>query len=179
MLFERAPHQLLEGLLIASYAIGSANSFIFIRGEYQIQYEALQKAIAEAEKAGLIGENILGSKFSCRIQLMRGAGAYISGLDTALLETMEGKKAWPRQPPPFPTVAGLMAKPTVVNNVETFCAAAHIAARGGAWFASIGTPHRPSNCCHMSGSGRFRLSPLMVFSSAGSKSRCGLPLCSR
>ena len=120
--------------------IGSKDSFIFIRGEYQNQYDILEKAIAEAEKAGLIGENILGSKFSCKILLMRGAGAYISGLDTALLETMEGKKAWPRQPPPFPTVAGLMAKPTVVNNVETLSMLPFIVKEGGEAFAKIGGP---------------------------------------
>jgi NADH-quinone oxidoreductase subunit F len=140
ILLTRAPHQLLEGLLIASYVIGSKDSFIFIRGEYQNQYDILVKAIAEAEKAGLIGENILDSKFSCRIMLMRGAGAYISGLDTALLETMEGKKAWPRQPPPFPTVAGLMAKPTVVNNVETLSMLPFIVNEGGEAFAKIGGP---------------------------------------
>ena len=140
ILLTRAPHQLLEGLLIASYVIGSKDSFIFIRGEYQNQYDILVKAIAEAEKAGFIGENILGSKFSCKVMLMRGAGAYISGLDTALLETMEGKKAWPRQPPPFPTVAGLMAKPTVVNNVETLSMLPFIVNEGGEAFAKIGGP---------------------------------------
>ena len=140
VLIERAPHQLIEGLLIASYVIGSTDSFIFIRGEYQNQYDILSKALAEAEKAGLIGDNILDSKFSCKIRLMRGAGAYISGLDTALLETMEGKKAWPRQPPPFPTVAGLMGKPTVVNNVETLSMLPFIALNGGEAFAKIGSP---------------------------------------
>jgi len=134
------PHQMLEGILIASYAIGAKNSFIFIRGEYGVQYKILTKAIAEAEKAGLIGENILGKGFSCRIQIMRGAGAYICGLDTALLETMEGKKAWPRQPPPFPTVAGLMGKPTVVNNVETLSMLPPILNEGGEAFAKLGVP---------------------------------------
>ncbi len=132
VLLTRAPHQLLEGLLIASYVIGSKDSFIFIRGEYQNQYDILEKAIAEAGAAGLFGD--------VRIHLMRGAGAYISGLDTALLETMEGKKAWPRQPPPFPTVAGLMAKPTVVNNVETLSMLPFIVREGGEAFAKIGSP---------------------------------------
>ncbi|MDP3544245.1 MAG: NADH-quinone oxidoreductase subunit NuoF [Elusimicrobiota bacterium] len=130
VLVTRAPHQLLEGLLIASYVIGAKDSFIFIRGEYQNQYDILEKAVAEAEKAGLLGD--------VRIHLMRGAGAYISGLDTALLETMEGKKAWPRQPPPFPTVAGLMGKPTVVNNVETLSMLPFIVREGGEAFAKIG-----------------------------------------
>lgn len=132
VLITRAPHQLLEGLLIASYAIGSKDSFIFIRGEYQNQYDILEKAIAEADAAGLLKD--------CRIHLMRGAGAYISGLDTALLETMEGKKAWPRQPPPFPTVAGLMGKPTVVNNVGTLSMLPFILREGGDAFAKIGSP---------------------------------------
>jgi NADH-quinone oxidoreductase subunit F len=140
ILITRSPHQILEGLLIASYAIGAEESFIFIRGEYAVQYEILKKAIFEAEKAGLIGKNILGSEFSCRIFLMRGAGAYICGLDTALLETMEGKKAWPRQPPPFPTVRGLMNQPTVVNNVETLAMLPHILRDGGEPFAKLGVP---------------------------------------
>lgn len=131
VLVTRAPHQLLEGLLIASYVIGSKDSFIFIRGEYQNQYDILEKAIAEAKAAGLLGD--------VNIHLMRGAGAYISGLDTALLETMEGKKAWPRQPPPFPTVAGLMGKPTVVNNVETLSMLPFIVREGGEAFAKIGS----------------------------------------
>jgi NADH-quinone oxidoreductase subunit F len=132
VLISRAPHQLLEGLLIVSYVIGSKDSFIFIRGEYQNQYDILEKAIAEAGAAGLLGD--------IRIHLMRGAGAYISGLDTALLETMEGKKAWPRQPPPFPTVAGLMAKPTVVHNVGTLSMLPFILREGGDAFAAIGSP---------------------------------------
>ncbi|MBI4376651.1 MAG: NADH-quinone oxidoreductase subunit NuoF [Elusimicrobia bacterium] len=138
VLGERAPHQLIEGLLIASYAIGAKEAFIFIRGEYRSQYRVLQAALREAESAGLVGGNILGKGFSCSVRLMRGAGAYISGLDTALLETMEGKKAWPRQPPPFPTVSGLMGRPTVVNNVETLSMLPHIAIKGGEWFAKLG-----------------------------------------
>jgi NADH-quinone oxidoreductase subunit F len=125
----RSPHQLLEGLLIACHAIGAKWGFIFIRGEYAVQYRILKKAIEEVEQAGLSG---------VKIRLMRGAGAYICGLDTALLEAMEGKKAWPRQPPPFPTVSGLMGKPTVVNNVETLSMLPHIVLNGGEWFAKLG-----------------------------------------
>ena len=139
VLIENSPHALIEGLLIASLAIGSEESFIFIRGEYKRQHHLLQKALAEAEKAGLVGKNILGSGFSCTIKLTRGAGAYISGLDTALLETMEGKKAWPRQPPPFPTTHGLMNKPTVVNNVETLMMLPPLLRIGGEAFAKMGT----------------------------------------
>src|SRR5262249_32966380 len=97
----------------------------------------------EAEKAGLWGD--------VKLRMMRGAGAYICGLDTALLETMEGKKAWPRQPPPFPTVAGLMGKPTVVNNVETLSMLPHIAKNGGEWFAKIGVPGNPEKKMNPSG----------------------------
>jgi NADH-quinone oxidoreductase subunit F len=132
VLMTRSPHQLIEGLLIACHAISAKRGFIFIRGEYAVQYKILEKALEEARRVGLWGE--------CRLALMRGAGTYISGLDTALLETMEGKKAWPRQPPPFPTVAGLMGKPTVVNNVETLSMLPHIVLNGGEWFAKIGVP---------------------------------------
>ena len=132
VLVTRSPHALIEGLLIAAFAIDAKQAFIFIRGEYQVQYKILQKALDEARAAGLMG--------ACSIDLMRGAGAYISGLDTALLETMEGKKAWPRQPPPFPTAVGLKGRPTVVNNVETLCMVPHIVIHGGDWFAKLGTP---------------------------------------
>ena len=132
VLITRAPHQILEGLLITAHAIGAKETFIFIRGEYQNQYDILEKAIAEADAAGYTKH--------ASIALMRGAGAYISGLDTALLETMEGKKAWPRQPPPFPTVAGLMGQPTVVNNVETLSMLPFIVREGGEAFAKIGSP---------------------------------------
>ncbi len=139
VLIENCPHGLIEGLLIASLVIGSEDSFIFIRGEYKRQHLILEKALAEAEKAGLMGRNILGSGLSCAIRLTRGAGAYISGLDTALLETMEGKKAWPRQPPPFPTTHGLMNRPTVVNNVETLMMLPPLLGIGGEAFAAMGT----------------------------------------
>ncbi|OGS01467.1 MAG: hypothetical protein A2V88_15790 [Elusimicrobia bacterium RBG_16_66_12] len=132
VLVTRAPHQVIEGALIVAHAIDAHDAFIFVRGEYQIQYEVFEKAIAEAEAAGYLKH--------CSMKLMRGAGAYISGLDTALLETMEGKKAWPRQPPPFPTVSGLMGRPTVVNNVETVSMLPHIIVNGGEWFAKIGVP---------------------------------------
>jgi NADH-quinone oxidoreductase subunit F len=131
ILLTRAPHQMIEGLLIAAHAIGAKQTFIFVRGEYQNQYDVIAKAVDEAVKAGYAQH--------ASIDLMRGAGAYISGLDTALLETMEGKKAWPRQPPPFPTVAGLMAKPTVVNNVETLSMLPFILREGGEAFAKIGS----------------------------------------
>jgi NADH-quinone oxidoreductase subunit F len=132
VLVTRAPHQVIEGALIVAHAIDAHDAFIFVRGEYQNQYDIFEKAILEVETAGYLKH--------CTMKLMRGAGAYISGLDTALLETMEGKKAWPRQPPPFPTVSGLMGRPTVVNNVETISMLPHILVNGGEWFAKIGVP---------------------------------------
>jgi len=132
VLVTRAPHQVIEGALIVAHAVDAHDAFIFVRGEYQNQYDVFAKAIAEAEGTGYMKH--------CSMKLMRGAGAYISGLDTALLETMEGKKAWPRQPPPFPTVFGLMGRPTVVNNVETVSMLPHILVNGGEWFAKIGVP---------------------------------------
>ncbi len=132
VLLTRAPHQLIEGLLIAARAVGAKEAFIFVRGEYQNQYDVVEKALGEAEAAGYTK--------NCKVMMMRGAGAYISGLDTALLETMEGKKAWPRQPPPFPTVSGLMSQPTVVNNVETLSMLPFILREGGEAFAKIGCP---------------------------------------
>ena len=143
VLGDRAPHQLIEGLLIACHAISAKWGFIFIRGEYQNQFMILDKAIKEAEQSGLFGET--------KVKIMRGDGAYICGLDTALLETMEGKKAWPRQPPPFPTVVGLMAKPTVVNNVETLSMLPHIVKNGGEWFAKIGVAGIPEKKFNPSG----------------------------
>lgn len=138
VLIERTPHQLIEGLLIAAYAIGAEEAFVFIRGEYANQYKILESALREAEAAGFVGRRVFGKDFSCRVMIMRGAGAYISGLDTALLETMEGKRAWPRQPPPFPTNVGLMGKPTVVNNVETLSMLPMLLRHGGESFAKLG-----------------------------------------
>jgi NADH-quinone oxidoreductase subunit F len=143
VLMTRAPHQVLEGLLIACHAISAKWGFIFIRGEYADQFDILSKAISDMEAAGL--------DHGIKLRLMRGAGAYICGLDTALLETMEGKKAWPRQPPPFPTVAGLMGKPTVVNNVETLSMLPDIVANGGQWFADLGVKGNPEKKFNPSG----------------------------
>ncbi|MBI3548052.1 MAG: NADH-quinone oxidoreductase subunit NuoF [Elusimicrobia bacterium] len=132
VLMERNPHALIEGLLISGKAIDADGIYIFIRGEYARARRILLAAIEEAKAAGILeGKEIL---------ITRGANAYISGCDTALLETMEGKKAWPRQPPPFPTVSGVMGNPTVVNNVETLMMTGPILAKGAAWFAGLGVP---------------------------------------
>ncbi len=139
-IIERDPHQLLEGILIASYAVGAHKSYIYIRGEMPKGARILERAIAEAREAGYVGDDILGSGFSCDIRVFRGAGAYVCGEETALLESIEGKNGEPRPKPPFPAQVGLFGCPTVINNVETLACVVHIINRGAEWFASIGTP---------------------------------------
>ncbi|MEX5215281.1 MAG: NADH-quinone oxidoreductase subunit NuoF [Nitrospiraceae bacterium] len=139
-LMERDPHQVLEGIAIASYAIGSETSYIYIRGEFALGASILERAIAAARAAGYLGKNIWGSGITIEIYVHRGAGAYICGEETALLESLEGKRGLPRVKPPFPATHGLYGKPTVVNNVETLANLPHIITRGPEWFASIGSP---------------------------------------
>ena len=139
----RNPHQLLEGIALCCYAIGAAKAFIYIRGEYTEPAQKLEEAIAEATAAGYLGDKILGSDFSLKVVVHRGAGAYICGEETALLDSLEGRKGWPRFRPPFPAIAGLYARPTVINNVETLCNVPHIMNRGPEWFGSIGTEKSP------------------------------------
>ena len=137
-LMEFLPHLLIEGMLIASYALGSNVSYIYIRGEYSWIPDILEQAIDEAKKAGFLGKNILGSGFDLEIYVQRGAGAYICGEETALLESLEGKRGNPRLKPPFPAVKGLYQCPTVVNNVETIAAVVPIIDITGAEYAKIG-----------------------------------------
>lgn len=132
------PHQLIEGMVIAAHAIGSHTGYIYLRGEFTKAVEIMENAIAEAKAAGLLGKNILGTGFDCELYMHRGAGAYICGEETGLIESLEGKRAYPRIKPPFPAVSGLFACPTVVNNVETLCNIPHIINKGGAWFAAMG-----------------------------------------
>ena len=136
----RNPHALIEGMAIAAYAIGAAHGYIYIRGEFAAEARLLEKAIAEARTKGFIGKNILGSGFDFELFMHSGAGAYICGEETALLESLEGFKGQPRLKPPFPAVKGLFASPTVINNVETLAAVPAIIEKGGEWYASIGTP---------------------------------------
>ena len=138
LLMERNPHLLVEGCLIGCYAIGSKAAYIYIRGEFYHLFPAMQKAIDEARKAGLVGKNIMGSGFDCEVYLHRGAGAYEAGEETALLESLEGKRAQPRFKPPFPAVEGAWGCPTAVNNVETLCNVPLVMTRGTEWFASLG-----------------------------------------
>ena len=135
------PHKLLEGSLIASAAIGAKTCYIYIRGEYYREAKILQNAIDEAYKAGLIGKNACGSNLDIDIYLHRGAGAYICGEETALMESLEGKKGQPRMKPPFPAGAGLYGCPTTINNVESIAVVPTILRRGAAWFASLGKPN--------------------------------------
>lgn len=132
------PHKLVEGALIASFAMGANASYIYIRGEFINEAIAVQKAIDEAYDAGLIGKNACGSGWDFDLYLHRGAGAYICGEETALIESLEGKKGQPRNKPPFPAAAGLYACPTTVNNVETISVVPTILRRGGEWFSSFG-----------------------------------------
>jgi NADH-quinone oxidoreductase subunit F len=138
LLMERNPHLLIEGCLIGCYAIGSKVAYIYIRGEFFHMQHVLEEAIEEARRGGFLGSNIFGSGFDCEVYVHRGAGAYEAGEETALLESLEGKRAQPRFKPPFPAVAGLWACPTAVNNVETLCNVPLIMTRGAEWFTALG-----------------------------------------
>src|SRR5215475_895828 len=133
------PHQLLEGMIISCFAVNARLAYIYIRGEFPEGAKILERAIAEANQHGFLGKNILGSGFDLQIYVTRGAGAYICGEETGLIESLEGKRAYPRiKPPYFPAVLGLYQCPTIVNNVETLCNVKHIIRMGGDGFAKIG-----------------------------------------
>jgi NADH-quinone oxidoreductase subunit F len=138
VLMERNPHLLIEGCAIACYAIGAKVAYIYIRGEFLHVQHVLEAEIAKAYEAGYLGRDILGSGFDCDIYLHRGAGSYEAGEETALLESLEGKRAQPRIKPPFPAVAGLYQCPTAVNNVETLCNVPLIVRNGADWFTGLG-----------------------------------------
>lgn len=137
-LLEQDPHQLIEGMIIAAYAIQANKAFIFQRGEYRLAARRLEHALSEAAAKGYLGEHILNSDFSLQIVLHTGAGRYICGDETALLNALEGKRPTPRAKPPFPLVSGLWGKPTVVNNVETLCNVPHILHYGAEWYQGLG-----------------------------------------
>ncbi len=138
MLVERDPHQLIEGIVIAAYAIQCNLAFVYLRGEFALGYDRLLQAIADARTLGFLGTNIQGSGFDIDLVVHRGAGAYICGEETGLLESLEGERGMPRIRPPFPAIEGLYAKPTVVNNVETLSTLPHIMKVGGAEYAKLG-----------------------------------------
>jgi NADH-quinone oxidoreductase subunit F len=134
----RLPHMFVEGILIASRAIGASAAFIYLRGEYLTEFEIVRDALEEARRAGLAGANILGTGWNLPIVVHRGAGAYICGEETALLESLEGKRGQPRSKPPFPAISGVYASPTLINNVETLAAVPKIIEMGGAKYAKLG-----------------------------------------
>jgi NADH-quinone oxidoreductase subunit F len=138
VIIENDPHQLIEGIIISAYALDCHQAFIYIRGEFVHGSEVLNKAILEAYERGYLGKNILDSGFDCDLMVHRGAGAYICGEETALLESLEGRRGHPRLKPPFPAVVGLYGAPTVINNVETLANISHIINNGPEWYASIG-----------------------------------------
>ena len=138
-LMQKTPHSLIEGIAIASYAAGSSRAFIYIRGEYVYQADILDAALAEAQGAGYVGNDILGSGHSLSLVVHRGAGAYICGEETGLLDSLEGKRGNPRLKPPFPANQGLYQGPTLINNVETLCTVPAIVRMGGAEYAKLGT----------------------------------------
>ncbi|MCI0403773.1 MAG: NADH-quinone oxidoreductase subunit NuoF [Acidobacteria bacterium] len=139
-LMELDPHQLIEGMVIAGRAVGAHQGYIYIRGEYRYVLEIVDRAIAEAYERGYLGKNILGSGFAFDLCIHTGAGAYECGEESALMESLEGKRGYPRIRPPFPAVVGLYGCPTVINNVETLCSVPAIILKGGEWYAGLGTP---------------------------------------
>lgn len=138
---EGDPHSVIEGMAIAAYAIGAQKGYVYVRAEYPLAIKRLNHAIVQARKAGLLGKNILGSYFSFDLEIRVGAGAFVCGEETALLNSIEGKRGEPRKKPPFPAQSGLFGKPTVINNVETFANIPAIMTRGAAFFKSIGVPN--------------------------------------
>ena len=136
---ESDPHNLIEGMLIAAYAIGAKEAIVYVRAEYPLAIVRLENAIAQATEEGLIGDNIMGTDFSCKFRYMAGAGAFVCGEETALIESLEGKRGMPRLKPPFPAAAGYRLKPSNINNVETFANVAWIINNGGEAFAAMGT----------------------------------------
>ncbi len=139
MLMEKNPHLLVEGVILTSYACDVSTAFIYVRGELAYAARQVERAVNEAYAAGLIGKNILGSDFSLDVIVHRGAGAYICGEESALMESLEGRRGYPRLKPPFPAVIGLYGGPTVINNCETLCTVPYIVQNGAQWYASFGT----------------------------------------
>ena len=140
LILEHDPHSVIEGVVVAGIAVGSRTGYIYIRGEYRYLSEIMQKALADAYARGFLGKNIFGSGYDFDVYWHGGAGAYEVGEESALMESLEGKRGVPRIRPPFPAVVGLWGGPTVINNVETLASVPHIMLGGGEWYASLGTP---------------------------------------
>jgi NADH-quinone oxidoreductase subunit F len=161
MLMEELPHELVEAMILSAYAIGASKGYIFLRGEYVLAAERLNAAIAQAQQAGYIGEDILGSKFSFDLHVHTGAGRYICGEETALINSLEGRRANPRTKPPFPQLAGAWGKPTIVNNVETLCNIPAIVMRGADWFKGLSQGKSPDSGTKLYGiSGKAKITGL-------------------
>lgn len=143
MILEGDPHSIIEAMAIAAYSVGASEGYIYVRGEYMLAQERLRNAIVQAREMGFLGKNIFGTEFSFDINVHSGAGAYICGEETALIESIEGKRGEPRPRPPYPTTNGLWGKPTLVNNVETLANVPPIIRNGAEWYRSIGTPSSP------------------------------------
>ncbi|HNJ74437.1 MAG TPA: NADH-quinone oxidoreductase subunit NuoF, partial [Pseudomonadales bacterium] len=157
LLMEKLPHQLIEGMIVAAYAIQASRGYIFLRGEYVLAAERLNRAIAQAIEAGYLGQNILGSGWSFDLFVHTGAGRYICGEETALINSLEGRRANPRSKPPFPQIAGLWGKPTVVNNCETLNNVAPIVLHGADWFKGLSQGKSPDGGTKLYGaSGRVK-----------------------
>ncbi|MGC9529568.1 MAG: NADH-quinone oxidoreductase subunit NuoF [Candidatus Bipolaricaulaceae bacterium] len=143
LILEGDPHNLIEGMALAGYATGAQRGFVYIRGEYQLSIGRMERAIRQAREYGLLGEGILGSQFSFELEVRAGAGAYVCGEETALIESLEGKRGWPRIRPPYPVSHGLWGCPTAVNNVETLANVPQIVLRGASWYRNLGTASCP------------------------------------
>jgi NADH:ubiquinone oxidoreductase subunit F (NADH-binding) len=143
LILEGDPHRVLEGMILAGYAVGASKGYVYIRGEYGLSIRRVQRAIDDARRAGYLGERVLGSSFAFDIEVKKGAGAYVCGDETALIESIEGKRGYPRIKPPYPGSVGLWGRPTVVNNVETLANVPPIVLRGADWYRSFGTEKSP------------------------------------
>lgn len=143
LILEGDPHSIIEGMAIAGYAVGASKGFVYIRGEYKLSINRMEQAIRQAKTLGLLDENIFGSDFAFDLEIRSGAGAYVCGEETALIESIEGNRGEPRVKPPFPGISGLWGKPTVVNNVETLANIAPIILKGASWFRGFGTDKSP------------------------------------
>ena len=144
LMLEGDPHCIIEAMAIAAFSVGADEGYIYIRGEYALAQERLKKAIEQAEELGFLGKNIFGSGFNFKLHVHAGAGAYICGEETALIESIEGKRGEPRSRPPYPTTNGLWGKPTLVNNVETLANIPAIIRNGADWYRKLGLPQVPA-----------------------------------
>lgn len=143
VLMENVPHLVIEGVILSAFAIGAEKAYLYINAQYETAIKSITDALSEAKSEGYWGENILGSSFSLNIEIVSAPHNYVAGEDTAVIEVIEGKKAWPRQKPPFPVTVGLFGKPTSVNNVETLANVAPILLHGADWYRKFGTAESP------------------------------------